>query len=242
MAHKIGNRIKETASTSGTGSFTLAGAVSGFATFASKLTSNGDTTWYCAVNGSEWEVGYGTRTSSTVLARTTVLASSNSGSLVNFTTAPTVFCDMPAEKLDPGPAVRADRATTDQTITTGTWTKVQLNSETFDVGECFDSATNYRWTPDVPGYYQISLSVDIGAASALTSAISVVYKNGAANLYGAYMTSPSTTELITTGGGLVYMNGTTDYLELWALANATTPKVKFGPATYLTGHLARPAT
>lgn len=241
MAHKIGNRIKETASTTGTGSFTLAGAVSGFSTFASKLSSDGDTTWYCAVNGSEWEVGLGTRTSSTVLARTTVLASSNSGSLVNFSVAPTVFCDMPAEKLDPGPAFKADRISSDQSVTSGAWAKVQLNSESFDIGGCFDSSTDYRWTPTLAGYYQISSSADLVAASALTGGLSAIYKNGSAYLYGNYTVTPATTEIISTGGGLVYMNGTTDYLELWALVVGTTPKIKSGPATYFTGFLARPA-
>lgn len=239
MAHKIGNRIKETASTSGTGSFTLAGAVSGFATFASKLTSNGDTTWYCAVNGSEWEVGYGTRTSSTVLARTTVLGSSNSGSLVNFTTPPTVFCDMPAEKLAPGPAIRATRITSDQNLTSSTWAKVQLNSEVFDIGDCFDSSTNYRWTPNVAGYYQLSFGVDFSAASGLSGLISGIYKNGSADFYGTYTAGVSGVAGSSNGAGLIYMNGTTDYVELWAQAVGTSPKVKASSLTNFTGHLAR---
>lgn len=241
MAHKIGNRIKETASTTGTGSFTLAGAVAGFATFASKLTSDGDTTWYCAVNGSEWEVGLGTRSSSTVLARTTVLASSNSGSLVNFTVAPAVFCDMPAEKLDPGPVVRVRRATSDQTITSGVWTKVQLNSEEVDTAGCFDPTTDYRWTPNVAGYYQTSFAVEFSAAGALSAIITSVYKNGTADHYGSYSPGVSSVAGASAGSGLVYMNGTTDYLELWALAVGTTPKVVNSPVTKFMAFLARPA-
>lgn len=241
MAHKLGNRIKETASTTGTGSFTLAGAVAGFATFAGKLTADGDTTWYCAVNGSEWEVGLGTRTSATVLARTTVLASSNSGSLVNFTLAPTIFCDMPAEKLDPGPAVRATRITTDQSLTSGTWAKVQLNSEVFDIGDCFDSATNYRWTPNVSGYYMLSFSVDFSADSGLSGLISGIYKNGSGDLYGTYSDGVYGVAGSSAGSGLIYMNGSTDYVELWTLAVGTTPKVMASAATCFSAFLTRTA-
>lgn len=100
MAHKLGDRVKELSSTSGLTAFTLSGAVSGFATFASVLTADGDTTWYCAVNGTEWEVGLGTRTSATALARTTLLASST-GSAVNFSAPPTVFCTYPASQILP---------------------------------------------------------------------------------------------------------------------------------------------
>lgn len=246
MAHRVDlDLVKETTSTTGTGTLTLAGAVSGFVGVcdaANGLLADGDTGWFVARNGTEWEMFLGTRGGSgTTLARTTLIKSST-GSAVNFTSAPIVYGVIPGPMLvgPGGPAVKADRATTDQTITTGTWTKVQLNSESFDLGSCFDSTTNYRWTPNVPGYYQMSISADIGAASALTSVVSAIYKNGTAALYGTYMLSPSTTELVTTGGGLIYMNGTTDYLELWTLADGTTPKVKFSPATYMTGFLARP--
>jgi len=240
MAHKIGNRIKETASTSGTVSFTLAGAVSGFVTFASKLASDGDTTWYCAVNGTEWEVGTGTRTSSTVLARTTVLASSNSGSLVNFSNTPTVFGDMPAEKLDPGPAVSAYRGTSDQSFTSGALTKVQLNTESFDVGACFDSTTNYRWTPNVAGYYNVAFSIDVGAASGITFSFCQLLKNGTAIVTSAYAPNSSTTAVISAGTKLVYMNGTTDYLELHGYSNGSGTFFRAGEGgTFLTAYLAR---
>ena len=99
MAFKIADRVRESSSTTGTGAFTLTGAVTGFDTFASILNINGDTTWYCAQYGAEWEVGLGTRTSATVLARTTVLASSNADALVNFTAPPFVFITMPAAML-----------------------------------------------------------------------------------------------------------------------------------------------
>lgn len=85
MALVLADRVKETTTTTGTGTVTLAGASTGFQSFAA--VGNGNTTYYCiaAQTGTEWEVGIGTYTSvGTTLSRTTVLASSNAGSLVVF--------------------------------------------------------------------------------------------------------------------------------------------------------------
>ena len=85
MAFVVANRVRETTTTTGTGSVTLGGAVSGFQTFA--VIGNGNTTYYTIAGQgtTDWEVGLGTySTTGPTLARTTVLASSNSGSLVNF--------------------------------------------------------------------------------------------------------------------------------------------------------------
>jgi hypothetical protein len=82
----------------GTGTATLLGASTGFQSFS--VIGNANTTYYTIAgqSGSEWEVGIGTYTSSgTTLSRDTVLASSNSGSLVNFSAGTKdVFCDYPA--------------------------------------------------------------------------------------------------------------------------------------------------
>jgi hypothetical protein len=98
MAFVLADRVRETTTTTGTGTITLAGAVTGFQTFAA--IGNANTTYYTIAGQgtSEWEVGIGTYTSSgTTLARNTVLSSSNSGSLVNFSAGTKdVFCDYPA--------------------------------------------------------------------------------------------------------------------------------------------------
>ena len=85
MAFAVKDRVKETSSTTGTGSLTLTGAVTGYQSFNAAL-SNGDTTYYVIENPntSEWETGLGTFTSPSTLARTTVLSSST-GSAVSFT-------------------------------------------------------------------------------------------------------------------------------------------------------------
>lgn len=85
MAHVWADRVRETATTTGTGNFTLAGAVSACQAF-SGVCATGDTLFYCIAHQSanEWEVGFGTYSAANTLTRTRVLASSNSGSAVNF--------------------------------------------------------------------------------------------------------------------------------------------------------------
>ena len=98
MALVVKDRVQETSTTTGTGTFTLAGAVSGFQSFS--VIGNANTTYYAIVMGSEWEVGLGTYTSSgTTLSRDTILESSNSGTAVNFSAGTkNVFVTYPAEK------------------------------------------------------------------------------------------------------------------------------------------------
>jgi hypothetical protein len=99
MALVVKDRVQETSTTTGTGTFTLAGAVSGFQSFSA--IGNGNTTYYAIVGGTEWEVGLGTYTSSgTTLSRDTVLASST-GSKVSFSAGTkNVFVTYPAGKSE----------------------------------------------------------------------------------------------------------------------------------------------
>lgn len=85
MAHIAADRVQETTTTTGTGTLTLAGAVAGYKTFSSRMATS-DTCWYCIVDSATgaWETGLGTLASSTTLARTTVIESSNSDALVSF--------------------------------------------------------------------------------------------------------------------------------------------------------------
>jgi len=100
MALVLADRVNETTTTTGTGTITLAGAQTGYQSFAA--IGNTNTTYYTIVHqtANEWEVGIGTYTSAgTLLSRTTVLSSSNGGSLVNFSAGTkSVFCDYPAGK------------------------------------------------------------------------------------------------------------------------------------------------
>jgi hypothetical protein len=100
MALVVKDRVKQTTTTTGTGSIVLNGTVDGFQTFAAAL-ANGDTTYYSIfeVSTNAYEIGLGTWNESTsTLARTTVLESSNSGSAINLTAQAEVFITYPAEK------------------------------------------------------------------------------------------------------------------------------------------------
>lgn len=81
----VADRVREITSTTGTGNITLSGAVTGFQTFSSVATVNGQEFYYCIQgSGSEWEVGSGYLSGSTTLVRNRVYSSSNSNALVNF--------------------------------------------------------------------------------------------------------------------------------------------------------------
>ena len=101
MAFKLNDRVKENSTTTGTGTFTLSGAVSGFETFAAGIGGD-NTTYYCIFeNGTtRFEVGLGTLNgSASTLARTYVISSSNSDAKVNFAGATEVFCTVPGAKI-----------------------------------------------------------------------------------------------------------------------------------------------
>jgi len=98
MALQVADRVQVQSTSYTTSSFTLGSAVTGFQSF-SALT-NANTTYYAATDSSgNWEVGYGAYTSATpALARTTILSSSNSGSVVTFSGTVNVFITYPAGK------------------------------------------------------------------------------------------------------------------------------------------------
>jgi hypothetical protein len=101
MALVVNDRVKETSTTNGTGTFDLGGAVSGFESFVTAI-GNGNTTYYSIVNeNGEFEVGLGTVTDAATdtLSRDTIISSSNSDAAVNFTEGTkNVFCTLPASK------------------------------------------------------------------------------------------------------------------------------------------------
>jgi hypothetical protein len=133
-----------------------------------------------------------------------------------------------------GPAFSVYR-NTDQSVSSSTWTKIALNAETFDTDNCFDSTTNYRFTPTKSGYY--SMTGALGAyMSATNGSISIsMYKNGSGfkYTYGATAVLSYGTVQVTE---LVYMNGTTDYLELygWISGSSATFQTD-APITHFAG-------
>ena len=132
-----------------------------------------------------------------------------------------------------GPAFRAWASAT-TSVSHNTATKVALATENFDTANCFASST---FTPNVAGYYQFSFAVRFeGYASQ-----SLLYKNGSLITQGSFVTGAATYTSI--GSDLVYMNGTTDYVDLYAyqLAGVAQNVSTGSAATFLSGFLARAA-
>jgi hypothetical protein len=142
-----------------------------------------------------------------------------------------------------GPAFSA-YLSVDQTVTNTVDTKVQLNTEVFDTANCFDSTTNYRFTPNVAGYYQFNATVGATATSSLAYNYVQIFKNGvqaSSSIYGPY----NVTGNYGSFSVLIYMNGTTDYVELYAqlggTGTLTVRGISSSVGTYMSGFLARAA-
>jgi len=102
MALVINDRVKETSTTTGTGTLNLAGAETGYEGFVAGIGTGNQTYYAIELNSAgEWEVGIGTVTSGSpdTLSRTTIISSSNSDALVNFSAGTkNVFCTLPAKR------------------------------------------------------------------------------------------------------------------------------------------------
>lgn len=105
-----------------------------------------------------------------------------------------------------------------QSVTANTWTRVALNTVIFDTNNNFDATTNHRFTPTVPGKYLFTGAVACGVGTGFCSA--ALYKNGAGAAQGAsYSTTTAANAPV---NYILDMNGTTDYVELYAyLAGAS---------------------
>lgn len=128
-----------------------------------------------------------------------------------------------------GPAFRAYQANA-QTISGSTFTKLNFDTKVFDTNTNYSTA-NYRFTPTVAGYYQVNAFIYFSATAQI-----YIYKNGAAEITGIYGTF--------TGfpiGGLVYMNGSTDYLEVYYYGGAVTTSNLVSTANQFSASLARSA-
>ena len=111
--------------------------------------------------------------------------------------------------------------TTSQTVSAGATTKLIFNAELFDTNNNFDSTTNYRFTPTVAGYYQINYCQSNTQVSNLNTRYTIfLYKNGAAyqTFFGYNGTSGDFQ--IANINTIVSMNGSTDYLEMYANPNS----------------------
>jgi len=137
-----------------------------------------------------------------------------------------------------GPAFSAYLGT-NQNPTNATYTKVQINTESFDTASCFDT-TLYRFTPNVAGYYQVQAACRISSTSQSTY-VWAIYKNGS-NIAELNVATPASFDNRVIAS-LVSMNGTTDYLEFYCYCSgASAQTFNAGAATtYFQAFLARAA-
>ena len=135
-----------------------------------------------------------------------------------------------------GPAFSAYRGTSNQSFSTTTFTKVQLNAEDFDTDNCFDPTTNYRFTPNKAGKYQMNTTLKVSGGSSVRNIIAI-YKNGSNYLRVSDDTTGGSNPTAS-ASVLIDMNGTTDYLELYVFSFGATPVIdamSSGEGTVLSG-------
>lgn len=114
-----------------------------------------------------------------------------------------------------GPAFSA-YASSNQTLSNATWTKINYGAEEFDTNGNFASS---RFTPSVAGYYQVTGSCNFAASSTNTRFVSV-YKNGSIFKNLQNLPANSTNYMLLSGSCLIYLNGSTDYVEIYAQQNS----------------------
>jgi hypothetical protein len=120
-----------------------------------------------------------------------------------------------------------------QTLSSGASTKITFTTEAFDTNNNFASSA---FTPTVAGYYQLNCGITNGSATVM---ILMIYKNGSL-FYRIQNTNPSTVATLS-GSNLMYLNGSTDYVEVYAYLVTGSTLQAFQADTYFSGFLARSA-
>ncbi|CAB4121100.1 hypothetical protein UFOVP7_38 [uncultured Caudovirales phage] len=148
---------------------------------------------------------------------------------------------VPQNMIVGGPAFSA-YLSSNQSVSSGVFTKVACNTEEFDTNSNYDNATNYRFTPTVAGYYQVNGSVNFTGTGTRTDYLASIYKNGTEFKRGNYTNISNANNDNATVSALIYFNGSTDYVELYAYQTQTTPSFGGGVwLTYFQGILVRAA-
>lgn len=133
------------------------------------------------------------------------------------------------------PAFNAYLSSAFTSYSNNTWTKAPIDTELFDTTNNYDT-TNYRFQPSVAGYYQINGCVRFYTAGTLF--ITSIYKNGSEYQRCGY-DKITTDTYVSQGSSLVYLNGSTDYVELYFFNTFTTSGGVLSGNTRFSGCLAR---
>ena len=235
MALALNDRVQQTGTANTTVSFTLSGSVTGFQSFA--VVGNGNTTYYSSTDtAGNWEVGIGTySTTGPTLTRTTILASSNSGSAVTFVGTVNVFVTYPSEKsvnLDGSNNVSALG-----TISSGTWqgttvgvayggTGVTTSSGANSV-VLRDSNSNITGNNFFPGY----IAVTAAAGTTVLTASSAFYQRLSGSTTQTFQLPIATT--MPNGAAFSFDNDSTGTLTVVDSASATVDTIPSGGYGYI---------
>lgn len=133
-----------------------------------------------------------------------------------------------------GPAFSATMSA-NQNISSGVSTKIVFDTKEYDTANAFNT-TNYRFTPQVAGYYQVTGAMYPNSTTSFTAVI--IYKNGS-NYKAVQSTGANVGPVITS---LVYLNGSTDYIELYGYISGSSPQIYAASQyTFFQAFLARTA-
>jgi hypothetical protein len=138
-----------------------------------------------------------------------------------------------------GPAFSAYASST-TALANNTYTKIRFQTEEFDTAGAYDNATNYRFQPAVAGYYQLTACMNIATSG---YAIISFYKNGSEFKRGSQMYVATSVNVQPNSTALVYLNGSSDYMEVYAYQNSG-GSVNVGtnqPETYFQASMVRGA-
>ena len=159
-----------------------------------------------------------------------------------FDAGPFVLSESPISVANPAFRVYLN---TDQTLSNFTDTKISCDSVRYDIGGYFDNVTNYRYTPLIAGYYNITMGFQSASAQDLDDHISWIYKNGKQETQSRmHLTGVSNDDLyasIIVVKDIIHFNGVDDYVEFYARLSSedgSSPVINDGIArTYAMGHL-----
>jgi hypothetical protein len=191
----------------------------------------------------------GTTTLTLPATTDTLVGKTTTDTLTNKTlTSPTITGATITVASTAAPAFSAYRQST-QSVTSNVFTKIALNTENFDTNNNFDSTTNYRFTPTVAGYYQFNALLSLTGTVTTQQFTGVISKNGSTSLQRHFDLNPSATLsanaiINITASELYYMNGSTDYVELYVyyyLGTSTISGSNGYQITSLSGSMVRSA-
>jgi len=216
------NVTKFTAASSGTGSYVVSAAVTGYQTPATAAAVTAATYSYRAESAdvTQWEVGTGVYTSSNVtLTRSPTINSAGGSSAINFTLPPQVGLVV----LTPDivrPYYFSASLSSDQTVTSSA-NRINFNTELADSNGWYDNVTNFRFTPLFPGKYQINSQVQCTATSLSQLAVDL-FKNGTTYARNVSVIGSTVVSFFTMPLSIIVdFNGTTDFVEMYSLLTGT---------------------